>query len=616
MKTDILSPKDLFQKDVRYTIPPFQRPYVWSHDEQWEPLWDDVRNVAENYLDEFHRLEQDSVKAMEHTAPHFLGAVVLKQVPTPAKDIEQRDVIDGQQRVTTIQLLLDAMQQVCEDLKLSSTATRLSKLVINDKDLIGDHGHYIFKLWPTTTDREAFRHAMDNGLAIEDFEESLIVQAHEFFQLQVREWLVDDTAPIDHKIDALETSATSMLHMVVIDLSGQDDPNVIFETLNARGTPLEQSDLIKNFVLSQAGDSQPDVWGTLGDVWWREETRQGRLLRPRLDMLVNYWLAMRLGKEVPPSRVFDSFRSHVANRNIVEVMSELKSDLENYRHFETGRRSGEEDQFHYRTGVMQAGVITPVLLLLLATGNDTRIHAFNALESFLIRRMICRFTTKDYNRLILELAVRIQQDSLERAHEIVCAFLKGQTAYARKWPNDHEVTEALKSSAIYRLLTRGRLRLVLEGIETRLRSEKTEQLEVPRGLTIEHLMPQSWRSKWPLPDGSDDELAEHQRNDLVQSMGNLTMATQKLNSAMANAPWGVKRTELLQHSMLLLNRELITISDWNEESIRDRSVKMAGIVSEYWPGPDSRVWESPSRHQMRAGPCSSLHGCARVDHTP
>ena len=254
MHTDILTPKDLFQKEVRYTIPPFQRPYVWSQDDQWEPLWEDVRNVAENYLEELESSGNDEVEAEQKTSPHFLGAVVLKQVPTPAKDIDQREVIDGQQRVTTLQLLLDAIQQICEESDqpyVKRVARRLAKLVTNDEELIGDDRLHIFKLWPTRGDREAFRHAMDNGLAVNDFEESLIVQAHEFFQLQVRKWLQEAAGPIEHRIDALEAAATSMLQMVVIDLGSQDDPNLIFETLNARGTPLEQSDLIKNYVLSR-----------------------------------------------------------------------------------------------------------------------------------------------------------------------------------------------------------------------------------------------------------------------------------------------------------------------------------------------------------------------------
>ncbi len=387
MHTDILTPKDLFRKEVRYTIPSFQRPYVWSQDDQWEPLWEDVRNVAENYLEELERSGNNGVEAEQKTSPHFLGAVVVKQVPTAAKDIDQREVIDGQQRVTTLQLLLDAIQQICEESDqphLKRAAMRLSRLVTNDERFIGDERHHIFKLWPTRSDREAFRHAMDNGLAVDDFEESLIVQAHEFFQLQVRKWLEDGGGPIEDRIDALEAAATTMLQMVVIDLSPQDDPNLIFETLNARGTPLEQSDLIKNFVLSQERDREGDIWGNLDDGWWRMEVRQGRMSRPRLDMLLNYWLAMRTGSEVPQSRVFDWFRGYVGDQEVNVVMSGVKRDLANYRDFETtrGRIPGEKS-FYYHVDVMQAGVITPVLLLLLSADLGTRIRAFNALESFL-----------------------------------------------------------------------------------------------------------------------------------------------------------------------------------------------------------------------------------------
>ena len=152
MHTDILTPKDLFQKEVRYTIPPFQRPYVWSQDDQWEPLWEDVRNVAENYIEELDRSDNDGVEAEQKTSPHFLGAVGLKQVPTAAKDIDQREVIDGQQRVTTLQLLLDAIQQICEESDhpyFKRVARRLAKLVTNDEELVGDDRLHIFKLWPT-----------------------------------------------------------------------------------------------------------------------------------------------------------------------------------------------------------------------------------------------------------------------------------------------------------------------------------------------------------------------------------------------------------------------------------------------------------------------------------
>ncbi len=596
MHTDILSPKDLFQKDVRYTIPPFQRPYVWSQDDQWEPLWEDVRNVAEDYLDELEHTGDNHVDAEQRTSPHFLGAVVLKQVPTAAKDIDQREVIDGQQRVTTLQLLLDAIQQVCEEsdhLSLKRAGKRLSRLVTNDEDFIDNEIHHIFKLWPTSSDRQAFTHAMDNGLAVDAFEDSLIVQAHEFFQLQVRRWLNDGDGPALQRIDALEAAVTTLLQMVVIDLSPRDDPNLIFETLNARGTPLQQSDLIKNFVLSMARSDHDDLWAGLDDKWWREEVRQGRLYRPRLDMLLNYWLAMRTGSEVSPSRVFDVFRSYAADQEIEDVMSTVKLDLTNYREFETSKgRTDDEQSFYYRIGVMQSRVITPVLLLLLSSDHSTSIKAFRALESFLVRRMICRQTTKDYNRLTLELASRLRDSGLDKADMVTIDFLKQQTAYSREWPSDQAVALAIESSPLYRLLTRGRLRLVLEGIESRLRSSgKSEQNVAPKNMTIEHVMPVGWSNgEWTSPDGVDAETAELERNTLIHTVGNLTLVTRRLNSSMSNRSWENKRNALQKHSVLLLNNELMGEPIWDETAIRHRSRRLAKIVAEVWPGPESKVW--------------------------
>ena len=118
-------------------------------------------------------------------------------------------------------------------------------------------------------------------------------------------------------------------------------------------------------------------------------------------------------------------------------MSEVNQDLVNYRDFESTRGSGSDERsFYYHVDVMQARVITPVLLLLLSAEVGTRIRTFRALESFLVRRMICRQTTKDYNRLVLELASRLRESGLEKADTLTAEYLKEQTAYAREWPTE------------------------------------------------------------------------------------------------------------------------------------------------------------------------------------
>ncbi len=437
---------------------------------------------------------------------------------------------------------------------------------------------------------------MDNGRAVDDFKDSLIVEAHEFFQQQVVHWLETEptaSGEVDsRRVEALETAVTNMLNLVVIDLGPRDDPNVIFETLNARGTPLLQSDLIKNFVLSRRSDDAKwqEVWNSLDDVWWLQEARQGRLRRPRIDMLLNYWLAMRTGKEVPPRRVFSTFQSHAEHKEIDSVMRDVNRDMANYRRFEEGHRTKYESLFYYRTqDVMQMRVITPALLQLLLAEEPVRERAFRALESFLVRRMICRMTTKDYNRLILELTSRLRKAGIEQADTVVAGFLKEQDANSREWPSDQTIARSLSWSPLYRLLTRGRLRLVLEGIESVLRTPMSETGDVPRNLTIEHLMPVSW-DKWPLPAGLDKEEATETRNGLVHTIGNLTLVTQRLNSRLSNATWPEKRTAIQKHAVLNLNSELVTKSAWDEDSIRARSRRMAELIAKCWPGPDSDVW--------------------------
>ena len=586
-----MSPKALFQRDIRYTIPVFQRRYVWTQDDQWEPLWEDVRNTAEGYLEKLNHSNGDRIKAEQGTVHHFLGAVVVQQVHTATKDVERREVIDGQQRLTTLQLLLDAVQYVCEEHGIKGVAKRLSKLVMNDSDLVGDEDE-IFKLWPTTNDRQAFRHAMHNGLATEDYEQSAIVQAHEYFQLQARHWLCSNVESFHVRAEALETAITKMLQLVVIDLGSGDDPHVIFETLNARGTPLLESDLIKNYALSKT--SRSDIWGDLDNNWWQHEFRQGRLLRPRIDALLDYWIEMYTSDDVSAGSVFNMFRKVAADRPIEEIISKVKNDLSNYRRYEEGPREPAENVFHYRAGIMQMGAFTPALLMILCKPVKARCGALRALESFLVRRMVCRDTTKDYNRLALDLVRELDRYEPEDADRVVAKFLRGQKADSRRWPTDDDVRRDLSTLPLYRLLTRGRMRLILEGIEEQYRKMSlAEENVVPPRLTIEHVLPQSWEAHWPLPTNIDIEEARQNRNRMLHTIGNLTLVTRRLNSVQSNDPWERKRETLQEHSVLFLNRVLLAESigvPWEEQMILARSKRMAALVCDVWPGPNAPAW--------------------------
>ena len=142
---------------------------------------------------------------------------------------------------------------------------------------------------------------------------------------------------------------------------------------------------------------------------------------------------------------------------------------------------------------------------------------------------------------------------------------------------------------LYRLLTKRRLRLVLEGVEQQMCiPEKIESGGMEKGLTIEHIMPVGWNTdNWKLSEGIDRE----ERNTLINTIGNLTLVTQPLNSSMSNAAWAIKRAELQKHSRLMLNKELPSQPSWSEVDIRTRSSEMAKLISKRWPGPNSQKWD-------------------------
>ena len=601
MKSDILNPKALFQKNVRYMIPPFQRPYVWDEEEQWAPLWDDVQNTAERYLDELEILGPEyAADAEQKTRSHFLGAVVLQQQSTATIDIEQRLVIDGQQRLTTIQLLLDAAVKVFQNYDLEPAARRLSKLVLNDEDFIGSDPDDAFKVWPTVMDRDAFREVIHGESPEANTNGSSVAQAHGFFQIQIEQWIAAEPDAFRLKASALETALTGLLETVVIDLEPGDEAHVIFETLNARGTPLIESDLIKNLVLYQAtnkGLDEDEVyrshWMPLEDDWWRQDIRQGRIVRPRLDVFLNYWLSMRTVTDVQSSKVFETFRNYSDSKNVISVAADVRDSGAIYRSLET-LTNPDESKFIYRWRVMDAGVITPLLLRLFSASSEElpaerRVRALKAVESFLVRRMICRFTTKDYNRLVLDLGEVLRDEGIENADDTIISFFGRQSAMSREWPTDEQLRESFLNLPLYRLLTRGRLRLVLEGIEEALRTQGAEQQSAPQNLTIEHIMPQGWRTHWPIPDQIEDiATAALERDRDIHTIGNLTLLNGYLNPLLSNGPWPEKRDGLEEHSVLFLNKNLLENSSadkWDESTIHNRGERLAEIATRVWPRP-------------------------------
>jgi hypothetical protein len=613
MEAKALTPVDLFGGRVCFEIPPFQRPYVWTEEDQWQPLWNDIARVAELNLD------VAASSATRSSATHFLGAVVVKQLQSGAGEPARSSVIDGQQRLTTLQLVLDAAQLVMEEAGCDDVAESIQELVLNSSVRFRGTPKR-FKLWPSRVDRLAFEHVMDNEKALPpELADNRLARAHEFFVSAMREWSTSDelgAIPQADRLAALGVALQQQLQVVAIDLATTDDDQLIFETLNDRGTPLLAADLIKNYVFQRCDEIGVDVdtwadtyWEDFDTDWWREEIAQGRQLRSRIDLFLQYWLTMRLKEEIPTDKVFGQFRdtakADLGTAASARVfLSRLRADADTFRDFaQLDRRSAQGSFYGRVVEALELGVFIPLLLWIITDAHpaspEQADKALLAVESWAVRRTLLRRTMKDVNRLVVALLKELDQHPSDAIGDATVAFLKEQTADSRAWPSDEELLSELPSVKVYGNIKQQRLRAILAGIELQLRTAKHEDVGLPAKLDIEHVMPQGWRTYWQ--DGIlHDADACRERDFLLNTIGNLTLVTKNLNSTLSNRPWrdsdasgkgsgedkGLgKRSLLNKYSVLALSRPIIDghPDEWTDGDIVTRSRHLALLIAGAWP---------------------------------
>ena len=619
METQVRTPQMVFMQPQRLVVPLFQRPYVWNEENQWEPLWNDVVRVTDRVLN----------RPLEKHHPHFLGAVVLQQVQKHTGQMQERTIIDGQQRLTTLQLLLDALHAELLSVQALQPAMRIEPLVTNAEPFCSKPEDR-FKVWPTNRDRPAFNAIMGAKPPVDynavGHRGERMVEAHRFFSHQAREWLsLDGPDAAERRAVAIETVVRELLQMVVIDLAADENAQEIFETLNARGAQLTAADLIKNFVFQQLLETGTNVeeayqshWKEFETGFWEMEISAGRLRYPRSAIFLNHWLIARTGEEVVAREIFDRFKRFAgdeAGLPMAKVLQQVHAAAGVYRHFTiASTQTGPIDRlglFGYRTSVLESEVIKPLVLCLLdpeepSIPEGQFVKVLDVVESWMVRRMLVRATTKSYSQVVAELVAEVRKSDRASAGDVIEKYLARQSSASRYWPDHAELQEELGALQAYRRLGRGRLRMVLEAIEDHLRGWKNgksalSEERVARGkLAIEHVMPRKWHTHWPLQGR-----VEADRDRIIHSLGNLTLLTGKLNSKVSNGPWlGAegKRSGLEAHDVLVLNRELLkkAIEQWTDDSICVRTQELAGIIARIWPVPPNHR-SSVTSARLRVG---------------
>jgi hypothetical protein len=440
--------------------------------------------------------------------------------------------------------------------------------------------------------------------------DSRLAKAHKFFFEQAGEWIGEGDST--SRSQALVKAVSQYLQLVVIDLQADEDAQEIFETLNARGTPLTAADLIKNFVFQrlavspeEAEKAYHDYWEIFETPFWETEVQSGRILYSRSSLFLTQWLVAQTQEDITAREVFGTFKRFVAEGTLPvgELLPKLKRDAVIYQRFTEQAMVADGslsrlNLFVYRMSTMDSEVVKPLLIWLLDSDKESIIDsqmqkALDSLESWFVRRAIVRAQTKRYNQILVDLLVLLENSDRQVTGDVIENFLSSQTSESSYWPTNADIRRDVLTEPIYRRLGRSRLRMIIEALEDKRRGfvstvgGKLSGAPVSRGSnSIEHVIPQEWRTNWPAEEYDERGMS---RDNLVQTIGNLTLLTKNLNSKVSNSSWESKREAFKEHATLLLTADIVHVetAQWGSFEVHERNAKLASDLIDIWPVPAS-----------------------------
>ncbi|QKC83503.1 DUF262 domain-containing protein [Mesorhizobium sp. NZP2077] len=599
---------ELFDGKKRFLIPLYQRQYAWKAAPQLDLLWEDIERAMSRLMEDRSTL-----------TPHFMGAIVIAQIKTFGKQVQAFEIIDGQQRLTTFQLLLAALRDVAKAYG-SRYEAEVQKYLLND-GVMESPDVERFKLWPSITDRRSLVSIVDPTTDLDAIgprpndEDGVVrrsVAAHNYFKGRIEQQVTADGDFEEYRLEILFEALKEGLAAVSIELESGDDPQTIFETLNSRGVDLTPGDLMRNFIFQRAkglGQAHHSLvvdklyekhWLPLDRAFWGRPASRGRQTRTRLDWMLTDHLAMHIGDLVSVEGLFDNYRRWIlTDRPFADVTTELESISATAAIEKRLFDQGLNDPIGNFGRFADAFDVSTVMPLVIYLATDPNVaheidSALEVLESYILRRDICGLTNKNYNRLFVGLIDRLREAENDKLDEMV-AYLSSRRSDIDRWPSDEEWRNAWLGRDQYKGARQPRLRYLFEAIEMAKRSALNEDIEIKSALTIEHIMPQQWREAWKVPgfehlEDDDDMDIDHltrqaERDAVVNRLGNLTLLTGALNSTVSNGPYSAKMPAVRSHSSLALNRDLNRFDSWDEASITERGLLLFQNAIHIWMAP-------------------------------
>lgn len=546
---------DYFNGEKQNLIPLFQRPYIWGK-EHWDRLWDDI----------IVQYEQDDGSV------HFLGAIVSVPARTVPVGVSKYLIIDGQQRLTSISLLLCAIRDKID----STNAERVQEVYLINKYRSPEE---TLKFLPTQIDRDDYREiVLERTIPNND---SHIVQAYKYFSSKLSKGKDSDDNPIS--IEKILSTIERALQAVMINLGDADDPYLIFESLNFKGQPLEQADLVRNYLLMKfrhevsSGGEQERIYH---NYWLPMEND----LKTQLTEYLRFYI-MKDGTKLRQDGIYTAVKGKF--KSIPDESNQVEEEIKQIKYFadmyslclEPERESDTSIQELLRDfQELKSTTSYPLVLRLLdarARGvidNETFGKCLRLIQSFLIRRSVCSVPTNALNKLFLQWTRNFTD---ENTYDWLLGAMKDGQGGSR-FPTNTEFENAFINSAQYGKTS---TKLILKKIEASFGHK--EQVDLSDStLSVEHVMPQTLTEEWENDIGEDFSDVHGRR---LHTMGNLTLTG--YNSTLSNNGFEQKK-EVLRETHIEMNKYIARQEQWDEQAIISRANKLYEVAKTIWERPE------------------------------
>lgn len=628
METDDPTVKKVLELPRRFLVPLYQRKYEWD-DERLIPFWEDVEAKAIETLSGDDRFQ------------HYMGALIISPIKAASQfsSTPKFQVVDGQQRLTTFQLFLAALRRVAEENGAGHLAEQIEDYLFNPL-MKKDDETAKYKLMPTPHDREVFKDMLEMtfpairakyigewwGSSVKKSTQLRSLRAYVVFRQRITSFALygsaemvsddemtdensgptdenDTEEAISERLEALLTALLHRLKLVVIELGEDDDAQVIFETLNSKGKPLQAMDLVRNNIFHRAekeeGASVDELYANLWDpfdhTWWREPAPNARPTRPRIDHFLSHVLTAETGRAISMRELYAEYRSYAVVKGTPRF-EKVEDELHILQHhapiYETleGRKSIDPDiaWLGDKLRIWQVTTAYPVAMQLLGAGvtAEDRSLLCRLIYSYLVRRALCDLPAKNYNKVFQSIAQHFSTGKVTPAG--LKEFFSVRSGPSVKFPSDAELIDGIITKQAYKNAPGGRIKDILWELELASRPKFAEKTPMPTNLWVEHVLPDTWTADWPFGDGShiqrfSGDQRAIARESIKHSLGNLTLISDSLNRSSGNKGFLEKREKYDEHASLFLMKWFSKKDRWTENEIKQRGEHFAALAINIWP---------------------------------